>query len=178
MENTLITQDRLDSLVELCSNTNAQTIAEVGVYKGGSLKLLADSFPAAVVIGFDTFEGLPSEHWNKNEIHKPGDFNDTDIKSVYEFIDNPRVILVKGLFPDTGKNYKDMIFDFVHIDTDFYEGVKESIKFFYPRLSEGGIMAFDDYGWSNCPGVKKALNEFGKEVFKSAKNQAFIKNNG
>lgn len=175
MDNTLISQDRLDALVELCSNTNHKTIAEVGVYKGGSLKYLAQNFPDAVVFGFDTFEGLPKEHWNKDEVHNPGDFSDISIEEVYKFIDNPRVLLIKGLFPESGKQYKDQVFDFVHIDTDFYEGVKGSLEFFYPRLSEGGIIAFDDYEWSNCPGVKKALDEFGKETFKSAKYQAFIK---
>lgn len=175
MDNTLISQDRLDTLVELCNNTDHKTIAEVGVYKGGSLKFLGENFPDAVIFGFDTFEGLPKEHWNKNEVHKPGDFSDTSIEEVYKFIDNPRVLLIKGLFPESAKQYKDQVYDFVHVDTDFYEGVRSSLEFFYPRLSEGGIIVFDDYEWENCPGVKKALKEFGKEIFKSAKHQAFIK---
>lgn len=174
MENTLITQDRLDALVILCKKTEAKDIAEVGVYKGGSLKLLAENFPTAFILGFDTFEGLPKEQWKKGEIHKPGDFDDTDIKSVYEFIDSPNVVLVKGLFPDTGKDYKDLKFDFVHIDTDFYEGVSKSIGWFWSRMRKGGIIVFDDYQWQNCPGVKRALDETGFEVNSIAKYQAYI----
>jgi O-methyltransferase len=175
MENTLITQDRLDSLVQLCKSTKAETIAEVGVYKGGSLKFLAEHFSSAVIFGFDTFEGLPKEHWHNSEVHKPGDFDDTDIKSVYEFIDKPNVVLVQGLFPKSAKQYKDQIFDFVHIDTDFYKAVSESIAWFWPRMSKGGIIVFDDYKWPNCPGVKKALDECGYEVHESVKYQAYIK---
>lgn len=174
MENTLITQDRLDSIIQLCSETEHRTIAEVGVYKGGSLKYLADHFPNAVLLGFDTFEGLPKQQWNKNEVHKIGDFDDVDINDVYEFIDNPRVILVKGLFPETAKHYRALIYDFVHVDTDFYEGVKECINFFYPRLCKEGIMVFDDYKWDKCPGVEKALNESGLDIYESAKYQAYI----
>lgn len=179
MENTLITNDRLENLVKLCKSTKYKTIAEVGVYKGGSLKTLSEAFPNALIYGFDTFEGLPQEHWNENEIHKPGDFSDTDIDSVFRFINNPRVMLVKGLFPestDKGQGGEGIIFDFVHIDTDFYEGVIQSLSWFWSRMSEGGIIVFDDYGWPNCPGVKQALKEFGHPVHETenVKYQAWI----
>jgi len=174
MENTLITNDRLEALVRLCKRTKAETIAEVGVYKGGSLKTLAINFPGAVILGFDTFEGLPKEQWNNKEIHKPGEFSDTDIKSVYSFIDRPNVVLIKGLFPESAKGYKDQEFDFVHIDTDFYLSVKESLRWFWPRMMYGGIIVFDDYKWPNCPGVERALDEFGQDVHISANYQAYL----
>lgn len=166
----------MKSIVDLCGKTKAKIIAEVGVYKGGSLKTLAEAFPSATLFGFDTFEGLPKEHWDNKEIHNPGEFSDTDIKKVYEFIDRPNVILVKGLFPDTGKDYRETVFDFVHIDTDFYQSVKQSLKWFWSRMSKGGIIVFDDYEWPNCPGVKKALEEFGEPIHKSANYQAYIIN--
>jgi O-methyltransferase len=175
MENTLITSDRLNSLVELCKKTKAKYIAEVGVYKGGSLKYLAQNFPSAIIYGFDTFEGLPESQWNEREIHKPGDFNDTNLKSVEEFIDSKNVYLIKGLFPDcVHDEYGITSFDFVHIDTDFYESVKQSLEWFWPRMNEGSIIAFDDFEWPNCPGVKQALEEFGQPFFRSVDYQAYI----
>lgn len=177
MNNTLITQDRLDSLVELCKKTKAEIIAEVGVYKGGSLKYLAENFPNAnTIFGFDTFEGLPKEHWNEKEIHQPKEFNETSLQQVDLFINIDKVWLIKGLFPNSIKDtdIKNWNFDFVHIDTDFYQSVKESLEWFWPRMNEGGIIVFDDYGWPNCPGVKKALKEFGQPIHKSAKYQAYL----
>lgn len=174
MENTLITGDRLNSLVELCKRTKAEMIAEVGVYKGGSLKYLAEHFPDADLYGFDTFEGLPIEQWNEKEIHKPRDFNDTSLEAVKKFINNPNVQLEKGLFPSSAKYYFDYQFDFVHIDTDFYESVKQSLEWFWPRMSKGGIITFDDFEWPNCPGVKQALEEFGQPFFRSVNYQAYI----
>jgi len=176
MENTLITFDRLNNLVKLCESTWHETIAEVGVYKGGSLKTLAQAFPTSVIFGFDTFEGLPEEQWTDKEIHKPGEFNDTDIKSVYEFINNPNVVLIKGLFPESAKHYKDQKFDFVHLDTDFFISTVKSLLWFWPRMNYGGIIVFDDYGWPNCPGVKQALTEFGHPVHETenVKYQAWI----
>ena len=32
--------------------------------------------------------------------------------------------------------------------------------FFYPRMEEGAVMIFDDYGFTTCPGAKKAVDEF------------------
>lgn len=176
MDNTLITRDRLESLVTLCGTTAHGTIAEVGVYKGGSLKMIADNFPNSVIFGFDTFEGLPIEQWTDEEFHRPGEFDDTDIKSVYEFIDHPNVILIKGLFPDSAKNYRDQKFDFVHLDTDFFISTVKSLLWFWPRMNDGGIIVFDDYGWPNCPGVKQALEEFGHPVHETenVKYQAYI----
>lgn len=171
---TLITRDRLDSLIDLCSRTKAEVIAEVGVYKGGSLKFLAENFPTAVILGFDTFEGLPKEHWSEDEFHEPGEFDDTTRKSVYEFINSPNVILIKGLFPATAKHYKDLRFDFVHVDVDFYKATALSIAWFWPRMVDGGIIVFDDYKWDNCPGVKRALDECGYDVHESVDYQAYL----
>lgn len=172
---TLITQDRLDELVRLCKLTETAHSAELGVYKGGSLKLLAENFPDRSWFGFDTFKGLPKEHWNENEVHQPGDFNDNSIDDVYNFINRPNVLLVEGLFPETAKTFDFMKFSFVHVDFDFYEGARSAIEFFYPRLVPGGIMVFDDYLWENCPGVKRALDESGIPYQPTrAKYQAYL----
>ena len=53
----------------------------------------------------------------------------------------------------------------LRLDTDWYESTVEELKAFWPKLSAGGIMNDDDYGfWA---GQRKALHEFfaGKDVF-------------
>jgi predicted O-methyltransferase YrrM len=162
--------------MNLCKQTEAKIIAEVGVYKGGSLKYLSENFPdAEIIYGFDTFEGLPKEYWNENEIHKPGEFSETSKEDVEKFINDPRVWLIKGLFPKIADDvFVNTNFDFVHIDTDFYQSVKENLEWFWPRMYKGGIIVFDDYEWPNCPGVKQALEEFGQPINKSANYQAYL----
>lgn len=151
--------------------------AEVGVYKGGSLKHLAIAFPERFILGFDSFEGLPLIQWSEMEIHAPGEFSDTSLEAVVEFLDeyNRRIQIFKGIFPVSAEAVKDYKFSFVHIDTDFYLSVKACIEWFWPRLLTGGIMVFDDYEWPNCPGVKKALTESGR-LFQltDAKYQAYM----
>jgi len=175
---TLITKDRLDELVAYAKKApEGGYFAEVGVYKGGSLKLLAMSFPERKILGFDTFEGLPSAQWSTIEPHKAGDFSDTSKEAVSELLGdfNKNVELIKGLFPGSAESVKDYKFSFVHVDTDFYLGVKACIEWFWPRLLPGGIIVFDDYEWMACPGVKKALDESGKPFGRTnAQYQAYM----
>ena len=42
-----------------------------------------------------------------------------------------------------------------HIDVDIYQSVRDCISFIYPRLSPGGFMIFDDYGFPKLPGCTK-----------------------
>jgi len=177
MSNTLITQDRLTTFSLLRPLVPKEgLVAEVGVYKGGSLKVLAKLFDDTAVLGFDTFEGLPKEQWIESEIHEPGDFHDTTMKDVQEFLhDCPNVVLIKGLFPTSAKGMDDYKFRLVHLDTDFYLGTKLSLEWFWPRMESGGIIVFDDYKWPNCPGVEQVLKEFGEPVHQAADYQAYIK---
>ena len=75
----------------------------------------------------------------------------------------------KGWIPDRFKEVQDRKFSFVHIDVDLYQPIYDSFKFFYPRLLDGGIIVFDDYGSTAFPGAKEAvdrlLGEFNKPFF-------------
>ena len=56
-------------------------IAECGVYKGGTAKILAELAPGRPIHLFDTFEGMP-ETDPLRDLHSAGDFADTSIGSV------------------------------------------------------------------------------------------------
>lgn len=43
---------------------------------------------------------------------------------------------------------------------DLYQPTIEGLKFFYPRMSSGGIILVHDYNNVRWPGVSKAVNEF------------------
>ena len=49
---------------------------------------------------------------------------------------------------------------FAHVDVDVYQSVWDCCEFIYPRLTTGGVMVFDDYGFPTCPGARKAVDEF------------------
>ncbi len=161
-ERTLVSVDRCFSIFQLARYAAHRKgeIAEVGVYRGGTARLLARSCPGKTVHLFDTFSGMP-ETDEKIDIHKKDDFSDSSIESVRGFLkDCPEVSLHPGLFPASAESLRNRSFSFAHIDVDIYQSALQSLEFFYPRMVSGGIVVIDDYGWEGCPGIKQALDEF------------------
>ncbi|HVS70147.1 MAG TPA: TylF/MycF/NovP-related O-methyltransferase [Phycisphaerae bacterium] len=136
-------------------------LAEVGVYRGGTAKHLSKfaSKQSRELHLFDTFEGMPPTDSTK-DWHKQGDFADTSLDSVRELVQGDQVTFHKGFFPATATPIPQKTFSFVHIDVDIYQSVVDCCEFFYPRMTRGGIMLFDDYGRPTCPGAKRAVDEF------------------
>jgi hypothetical protein len=66
----------------------------------------------------------------------------------------------KGWIPERFHEVADGCFCFVHIDVDLYQPTRDAVEFFYPRLSPGGIVVCDDYGFATCPGARKAVDDF------------------
>lgn len=137
-------------------------VAEVGVYRGGTARLICKTIESTgkAIHLFDTFEGMPAVRVDK-DIHREGDFNDTSIERVRSYLSDCRnVHLHQGIFPKTSAPVAQQSFALVHIDVDIYQSVVDCCGFFYPRMSNGGIMIFDDYGFVSCPGVKQAVDAF------------------
>jgi len=161
---TLVDKVRCFMLYQCAKNSAhiAGDIAEIGVYRGGTAKLLAKtSAPTGKTVHlFDTFGGMPSVDSNA-DLHQAGDFANTSIEAVQAYLhDCSNVRLYKGFFPSTAQPIEQRSFALVHIDVDIYRSVLNCCAFFYPRMERGGMMIFDDYGFLSCPGAKKAVDEF------------------
>jgi hypothetical protein len=73
----------------------------------------------------------------------------------FDFID-----YYKGWIPERFAEVADKTFSFVHLDVDLYEPTLEGLKFFWPRLVDGGAIVVDDYGLNSWPGCTRATDEF------------------
>ncbi|HBG28862.1 MAG: hypothetical protein A2Y10_16855 [Planctomycetes bacterium GWF2_41_51] len=159
---TLVSQDRCFMLYQLSQYANNKNgeIAELGVYKGGTARLIAKTCPNKRVHLFDTFEGMPLSD-KTIDFHKLGDFSDTSLDSVKAFLKGcDNVIFHPGFFPSTGDEVRDNKFSLVYIDVDIYKSIKDCLEFFYDRVVPGGVILIDDYESKYCTGVKKAITEF------------------
>ncbi len=137
-------------------------VAEVGVYKGGTARLLSKMFSPQnkIVHLFDTFVGMPTSDSHR-DLHREGDFGDSSLEKVKLYLrECKNVRFYLGMFPETAKIIEDINFCFVHIDVDIYKSVMDCCAFFYPRMIKGGMIVFDDYGFLTCPGAKLAVDEF------------------
>jgi len=139
-------------------------IAEVGVYRGGSAKLICEAKKNKTLHLFDTFKGLP-DAGNSDGLLRKGDYT-ASFERVKNYLKNyENVYFYKGLFPLTAEPIKNKKFSFVHLDVDLYESTLNCLKFFYPRISRGGVIISHDYGCDS--GVKKAFDEFFKDKLES-----------
>ena len=89
-------------------------MAELGVYKGGSAKLLSHLSmrltPKKIFYLLDTFEGMPETDL-KEDLFEKGYLKDTNINSVRRYLADCRNVgFLKGLFSETSKK----------IDKNFY----------------------------------------------------------
>jgi O-methyltransferase len=137
-------------------------IAELGVYRGGSARLIASLKGDKELHLFDTFEGMPEVRLGL-DYHSTGDFGGSWLEEVKRYLgDYNQIFYYKGFFPDSAKELgkSPVRFSLVHLDVDIYESTKAGLEFFYPRINTGGIIISHDYRSLRCPGVKKAFDEF------------------
>lgn len=155
---TLLSAAKLRTLWDINISDVPGCVAELGVYRGGALWLLAQRHPDREVHGYDTFTGIPPQlHDPALDWHKPGEFS-ASVEEVSAFLsDCPNVELHPGLFPETAV---DVQYALVHLDADLYESTRAGLEYFWPRLSKGGALVLDDFDWSFCRGVMKAVAEF------------------
>lgn len=124
------------------------SILDLGVYKGGSTRALAKTFPESHIHGFDSFEGLP-EDWA--HVTK-GAFG--DIRGVLpDMPDN--VTLYKGWFDETLpmwlEDHGDKPISILRVDCDIYSSTKTIFDVLEPLIQAGTWIVFDELiglrGW-------------------------------
>ncbi len=137
---------------------------ELGVHKGETAKIIHEMDKNRTLHLLDTFEGFSEidlQHENKQGgKYTTSEFSDTSLEAVIKHIDGgDKIQFYPGHFPETASALTDKQFAFVHLDADLYLPTIEGLKFFYPRLSPGGVIIVHDYN-HNWEGIKKAFDEF------------------
>jgi O-methyltransferase len=146
-------------------------IAEVGVYKGNTAKVICETKGERPLFLFDTFEGMPETKITDRDDWEPNTHTDNSVASVRAYLaDYPNVYFVSGIFPESINNYsahrlKEQTFSLVNLDVDLYQSTLDALNFFYPRLTIGGRLISHNYNLKdspggNTPGVKSAFCEF------------------
>lgn len=139
------------------------SLAEVGVYSGGSAKILCETKGHAPLYLFDTFAGIPNANPKIDGVFKKGDFADGTLIKVKKLLSKYHAVnFYPGIFPKSAAslNKANTKFKFVNIDVDVYKSTYDVLEWFYPKMIKGGIMITHDYGNLTAPGVKKAFDKF------------------
>ena len=153
--------------------------AECGVFRGLASYLICNTlrrempmFKGESHFMVDSFEGLSvpavKDGSNPEKRHAEGAFTRTSVEDVRQTMEDfPDVNIIKGWIPEVLAELPEQKYRFTHIDVDLYEPTLDCFRYFWPRMSVGGIMMCDDFGpWddNDWPGCIKAVNEFASEV--------------
>lgn len=144
-------------------------VAELGVYKGDLAWQINLLFKNRKLYLFDTFEGFDKRdisientfHYSRGQV---GDFADTSVEDVLHRCPYPsQIIIKKGYFPQTSSGLETHQWAFVSLDADLYEPIYAGLKYFYPRLNQGGMILLHDYHNQQFKGAFQAVQDYEKE---------------
>ncbi len=167
---SLITPDRLDNLRRAVLRTCRLPgdMVEIGVYRGGSARVIAEACPDKLLHLFDTFEGLPydeASEFDPSGLLKAGMFSATK-EEVASNLAGLKIKFHVGEFPSTRHEIKHEYFSFIHVDCDLRHCAGAAIARLWPKLVPQGIMYFDDYGCKFTGVTHSVDSAFSTEMIK------------
>ena len=178
-----------NSVNHIVNNNIKGDIVECGVWKGGSIMVIAltlikNKKKDKNIFLYDTFTGMtdPTKDdylfSDKSKFAKELLKNDDYLKCISSISEVKKNVFktnypkkkfkfIIGDVKDTLKKKIPKNISLLRLDTDWYESTKEELTVLFPRLSKGGVLIIDDYKtWGGC---KKAVDEY----FKNKKNIFF-----
>lgn len=166
------------------SNRIAGDIVECGVWRGGSMMLAAQTLmelgsAERSIYLYDTFDGMPPP--GHADVHPSGkaasavlaaDLPEKETSHVWAIAaeetvrrnlqrtgyPEDRLHFVRGRVEKTIPGVVPERIALLRLDTDWYESTAHELRHLYPRVSPGGVVIIDDYGW--WKGARKAVDEF------------------
>ncbi len=184
---TLTSRERIYSLLRAVDHVEAHQIpgafVECGVWRGGSMLAAVREWQRVgrserEVYLFDTYEGMPAPTDNdvsalgldarstfeETKIHdQSSDWCYASLEDVQQVLQSSgygpdKLHFIKGRVEDTIPAQAPDTIALLRLDTDWYESTKHELIHLFPRLSHGGILIIDDYGY--WKGARKAVDEY------------------
>lgn len=136
--------------------------AELGVYRGFFARCINQLIPDRKLYLFDSFEGFAEDACAVDSFQAA--HRNTAIDKVLAIMPHPASITVKpGFFPESLEGLEER-FCLVSLDVDFYQTTLDGLRYFWPRLEQGGYLMLHDWGSPKLPGVAKALVDYEAEL--------------
>jgi len=185
---TMTSPERMYALLTavryIASNRIQGDIVECGVWRGGSMMLIAKALlgsegPRRRLFLYDTFAGMtkpsprdrtqfeqrtPEESYASSR--KEGEVVHWSYASIEEVqrnlsmtgYDHSKLHFVKGPVEQTIPGTIPDQIALLRLDTDFYESSKHEMLHLFPRLVSGGVLILDDFG--HWEGQRLAVEEY------------------
>jgi hypothetical protein len=127
-------------------------LVECGVWKGFLFSVIADYFDFTKVNKsmwlYDTYAGIPAKYDTERHDHPALREENLFEKVVLRFRKYDNVHVVKGQLPDILKERSPNAISLLHLDLNSSRAEIETLDAIFDKISPGGMIVFDDYGWS------------------------------
>jgi hypothetical protein len=153
-------------------------IVECGVWRGGAMMAMAMALQShhhldRSLFLFDTFQGMPrpstddgpvaQRGWLARQAAEGSRWCHASLADVQRNLwstgyPQDRMHFVQGRVEETIPGMAPAQIALLRLDTDWYESTRHEMEHLFPRLSPGGVLIIDDYGW--WPGCRKAVDEY------------------
>lgn len=141
------------------------SVAELGCYNGDISWQLNALMPDRKLYLFDTMEGF-----DDRDLAVELEQGFTTVKSMdysrgkedYLMGRLPhaeQAVLKKGWFPETAFDIEDETFALVYMDASLYQPTFTGMEFFFPRMSQGGVIVLCGYEDPAYGGIRKAIED-------------------
>lgn len=159
---------RMDAI----GGSRSPMIVEAGVWRGLSARVMAmaivnriPDWTGDTMHLIDGFTGLGTPA--PEDVIEEADGTKKAFSQITNFESSPEIVKASlteypdahvhdGLIPAVLTRLPDAQWDFVHLDTDHFAPTRDSLAYFLPRMSAGGMILDDDYGSQIFPGPRKA----------------------
>lgn len=146
---------------------------EVGVWKGELSDFILKNWKGEVLYSIDPWRFFASDEYTDDMNIKQNEFDEIhyQVKDLLKGYGEHSKI-VRKTSQEAAGDFENGIFDFVYLDgRHSYEGLKEDIELWYPKVKVNGFICGHDYldgviGQTDF-GVKQAVDEFKKALPKA-----------
>jgi len=109
---------------------------------------------------YDTFEGIPSEY--DSEKHDSPLFREAGLYDsvLQRFARFPNATIVRGVVPESFSEALPDRIAFLHLDMNSSKSEIAALEVLFDRISSGGVVVFDDYGWTGYRAQQVAEDRF------------------
>lgn len=147
---------------------------ECGVYRGDMSWVVTEMVDLAAhgrrMYLYDTFNGFSDKYSSPADYPDAPQFFDfanagygqagLHAEVASRFRSKPYVHVIRGVVPDILPDTAPSRISFLHIDMNSPGPERAALELLYDRISLGGVIVFDDYGWSIFRKQKESADEF------------------
>ncbi len=113
---------------------------------------------------FDTFSGMDERFSSAYEMERSRKLHYADHSDLYERVNETfrefNVEIVKGAIPESLERFSGEKVCFLSIDMNSVVPEIEALEFFWDKMTPGGLVILDDYGYPGCEEQKTAHDNF------------------